>query len=224
MTAIKVWNGSSWEFLGAAPVAQVQASAPSGPAIGQFWLDTDELAQGAGNGPYVCTSSTRPAHQVGLTIYESDTDRVYISNGTIWRYLYGGTDPTSVRAWANANTSLSTGVFTIVGFAVEEYDYGNNFSANAYTCPRDGRLFVSSSVQVSSAAGERVVCSIYNSNTEAARGTDGSMGGTNGSAHVSTSIPVTAGDTITIKVWHSGTGRGVVTGQALSYVTCWMIP
>lgn len=43
MSAAKVWNGTSWEFVGSAPNAQIQPNPPTGPAIGQLWLDSDDI-------------------------------------------------------------------------------------------------------------------------------------------------------------------------------------
>lgn len=91
MSAPKVWNGTSWEFIGGAPNAAVQPGAPSGPAVGQLWLDTDELAQGQGNGAYVCTSTTRPTvPAAGLMIYETDTGYLRIYSGSAWLTVSSG--------------------------------------------------------------------------------------------------------------------------------------
>jgi hypothetical protein len=39
-----------------------------------------------------CTSATRPAHSEGLHIWETDTEREYISNGTAWLPVAQGDD------------------------------------------------------------------------------------------------------------------------------------
>jgi hypothetical protein len=49
MTAAKVWNGTSWELVSGSLTAQVQSTAPSGPAIGQMWLDPSDTPVSGGS-------------------------------------------------------------------------------------------------------------------------------------------------------------------------------
>jgi hypothetical protein len=67
-----------WEM----PVAQV-AVAPSASTIGGSDVTTVGWYINRG-GDIQCTSSTRPPHRAGLHIFETDTKRAYVSNGTSW--------------------------------------------------------------------------------------------------------------------------------------------
>lgn len=51
----------------------------------------------------VCTSGTRPTAQEGMTIYETDTDRVQVYDGTGWIKLY---EP--AQSWTPTVTNLTT--------------------------------------------------------------------------------------------------------------------
>jgi hypothetical protein len=67
-----------WEM----PVAQV-AVAPSASTIGGSDVTTVGWYINRG-GDIQCTSTTRPPHRAGLHIFEMDTKKAYISNGTSW--------------------------------------------------------------------------------------------------------------------------------------------
>lgn len=67
-----------WEM----PVAQV-AVAPGASTIGGSDVTTVGWYVNRG-GDIQCTSTTRPPHQAGLHIWETDTKRAYVSNGTSW--------------------------------------------------------------------------------------------------------------------------------------------
>lgn len=43
---------------------------------------------------YPCTSATRPTNKPGLIIYESDTDLLYVGDGSAWSLLSKGYDDT----------------------------------------------------------------------------------------------------------------------------------
>jgi len=59
----------------------------NGQRVYQSDIDTWWTSDGtdwSADSPYVCTSTTRPAHQAGLIIWETDTSRMYISTGAAW--------------------------------------------------------------------------------------------------------------------------------------------
>lgn len=176
----------------------------------------------------VCTSGTRPSHSAGQEIYETDTDRSYRSDGTAWRYLNGGTDPTAARAFASGSTTLSTnGAGVTIALASEAFDYGNNFASNTYTAPRAGLLAVSGRVSVGTpAAGDRILVSIYVNGAEAIRGYDGSAANTNPiGGPVSGVISVASGDLVTLRAGGvSAAGRATEVGTTVCYLDCRMLP
>lgn len=51
------------------------------------WWTSNGVATWSADSPYVCTNITRPAHQAGLRIWETNTSRSYISNGATWLAL-----------------------------------------------------------------------------------------------------------------------------------------
>jgi hypothetical protein len=56
----------------------------------------------------VCTSGNRPSHSEGLAIYETDTDRAYVSDGTNWRQLNSGNDAQQDTVATNQSTTSGT--------------------------------------------------------------------------------------------------------------------
>lgn len=74
----------------------------------------------------------------GLLVFESDSKRIYIYTGTVWYYLYGGTNPTAARAYASGATTPGVNIWTKILLATESYDYGNNFGSSKYIVPEDG--------------------------------------------------------------------------------------
>lgn len=70
-------------------------------------------------GVILCTSTNRPGHQVGRAIYETDTKRVFISDGTNWKQINPGIDATSNDVATLETTTSATYVnLTTAGPAV----------------------------------------------------------------------------------------------------------
>lgn len=112
----------------------------------------------------ICTSSTRPAAPFiyeGLMIYETDTDRQLIWNGTAWRFVAGITP--SARYQKTTTQSIPHGTVTVVSFtsAMEVYDtasLGNNDSRFTVPTGFDGLwAFGGNFVFASSSAGDRAL-------------------------------------------------------------------
>ena len=59
---------------------------PDGGDTPYVHQDVQSLAEGVDTELYVvCTSGTRPGHQAGRRIYETDTGRTLVSDGTAWQ-------------------------------------------------------------------------------------------------------------------------------------------
>lgn len=99
------------------------------------------------------TSTTRPvAPPDGFMIYETDTDRVYVWNGTIWSYIGGGYNPTYFRGFRNAALNAAGLVWTDIPLDSEVYDLGGNHTAaGGYVTPEDGLYQVSARVRIAAA-------------------------------------------------------------------------
>lgn len=97
------------------------------------------------------TSTTRPAHLAGLRIYETDTKKSYISDGTNWASLAPTSDhawlvkstaftvpaatPTSVSSWDSVDSSAvtvnnATGLITILNTGWYEVSFSFIWQAN----------------------------------------------------------------------------------------------
>ena len=77
-------------------------------------------------GIVVCTSGTRPTTGLyeGLTIYETDTDRVYVYTGAAWTQIGLTADPPACRVYHNADQSIPYAGFTLVAFNTDREDPG----------------------------------------------------------------------------------------------------
>lgn len=72
----------------------------------------------------VCTSGTRPSSpNEGMTIYETDTDKVMIYDGSGWVEALKLNQP-RVRVQRNTTQSISTGSATAISFNTELHDLG----------------------------------------------------------------------------------------------------
>lgn len=170
----------------------------------------------------ICTSSTRPPAPVnGSMIYETDTDRLYVYDGSAWTYMTGGVDPISAKATRNAAFALvmSATVPTLIPFDTETYgwDNGNNFdvATGRYTCPENARYRIDSRISTTaSAVGERYICAAYINTAEFLRGTDVNSQTTGRvTVEVHGTVNASAGDVIDVRVHQlSGTSRNIDVG------------
>jgi hypothetical protein len=118
--------------------------------------DTRPLAQpggelaAAGKLVIVCTSSTRPAHSEGLIIYETDTDGVYVSNGSAWVDIAPPGKP-RFRAWRNGTQSIGFNTWVKVQLNAETYDPSSLFDSTTnfrFTPNRPGYYQFNGAVQM----------------------------------------------------------------------------
>ena len=100
---VKVWNGSSWEYLATqAPATSYQGSAPASPRVGDLWVDSSQTIGGnldipkfvneAARDAYITspvegqlayiTAPTIPAATGGVTILPTGITTIY--NGSVW--------------------------------------------------------------------------------------------------------------------------------------------
>jgi hypothetical protein len=85
---------------------------------------TDLRTRAAGlGGVQVCTSTTRPTAFAGLTIFETDTARLLVHDGTGWAAVVTGvtawTAPTFVNSWVNFGAGNQVAQYRKVGDTVE---------------------------------------------------------------------------------------------------------
>lgn len=62
----------------------------------------------AAGGVIPCTSATRPGHVEGQLIYEMDTDKLLVSDGTRWTVVGGNSDPVVSRLVGTPTTNNAT--------------------------------------------------------------------------------------------------------------------
>jgi hypothetical protein len=176
-------------------------------------------------GPYVCTSGTRPtAVFEGLHIYETDTDRVYVYNGSTWVYLYGGTNPYYFHAYLAADISRPQGLSN-ASLASEKSDRNGNYASSAYTAPVTGDYAMSATLTVASTnTTDRVYGAFYINGDEYVRGSDMSLtSGQFGAVHVSAVLPLVAGDIVTLGLFSvQGPNPISLQGGADGNITWWI--
>ena len=108
----------------ASRVGYVGASSPLAPAF----LRVSKIVQATQwpavtTGTIICTSSTRPASPfAGQEIYETDTSKSLIYNGTAWVAPQVQTSPPMCRAYSSTTLSLANTTVTAVPLALESYD------------------------------------------------------------------------------------------------------
>lgn len=183
-----------------------------------------------------CTSSTRPASPVeGVMIRESDTDRVYIHDGSAWIYQFGGLPLYSARAYRNAALNIAAAVSTtLIAMDVESWDRNNNFdtSTGRYTVPVTGDYQVHGNIYFNlNNNPEQVEVGIYVNAAARSIGNGIVMrGGTAGddwSLSVSDIVTVTAGDLIDLRANHNLGGNTCalnVAASARNYISICKMP
>lgn len=179
---------------------------PSGPASDP--TSDNQLARKA----YVdrkgstCTSSTRPASPVtGQLIFETDTSRVRIWNGSLWQLVSGNQ---SVSA-SSTGVVVAGGASPTLTFATENYDTDNFFTAggSTFTIPEAGTYSVT--LRLTNTAGNNFIAGF---------GSNASMAPPSGtyyfppSSHVASFIgetyviPFAAGNTFTVTFTNGSSG------------------
>lgn len=117
---LKVWNGTSWDFVGSAYGAAFIYSpdAPSTPGVGDLWFDTTNNIIRVYTGsvfqaiPGITYTATAPTNVATGTLWFDTTNNVIrVWNGTAWQFIpatsYSAsapTNPTLGSLWVNSNS------------------------------------------------------------------------------------------------------------------------
>jgi hypothetical protein len=84
--------------------------------------------------PGIVTSTTRPTTPyAGQTIFETDTNKGYVWNGTQWRQTTG--QMPGFKAKNSSAQTISANTLTVVTLGTEVYDNGGVFASNICTIP-----------------------------------------------------------------------------------------
>jgi hypothetical protein len=169
------------------------------------------------------STGTRDAALTGVRLHEGQlayttTDhRLWVYNGTAWRYVRGPQDPTAVRAYQTSNVNYVTG-YTIVALDAADYDYGSNFntSTKRYTAPNTGLYDVrAAAVALLNNAVQSWVFEIRKNGTMVTRGAITARGGSSGDGYdlaVGDVLALTAGDYLELWINNSGANATTVGG------------
>lgn len=170
------------------------------------------------HGIVICTSGTRPGTATqGDLILETDTHRVYLYDNSVWNYIYGGTDPTGLRAHLAAGTTIPANSNTKITFDTEDWDHGNNFATGTYTVPTAGIYHITSRVSVAyNQNPQGFGISIYVNGSAYSSGTALTERNMNTNDQyamlVHDSIKLAAGDTVEIWVFNGAASNAIGVG------------
>jgi hypothetical protein len=133
---IKVWNGTAWEYTGpvvAAPPVKYQATAPTSPATGDVWVESDYDVASVDpskllTGGVYTNESTRsaaiPTPTTGMVTYVGDTGtdpstipQIQAYTGSAWQTPYGLT----LLAKADFTTAASVTIDNVFTSAYANY-------------------------------------------------------------------------------------------------------
>ena len=122
---IKVWNGTAWEYTGpvvAAPPVKYQATAPTSPATGDVWVESDYDVASVDpskllTGGVYTNESTRsaaiPTPTTGMVTYVGDTGtdsstipQIETYTGSAWQTPYGLTQVANASFTTAASISI----------------------------------------------------------------------------------------------------------------------
>jgi hypothetical protein len=181
-------------------------------------------------GPFSQEPTFKPVPLAGQMMVEGDTLRLKQYDGTVWRYVAGGTQPQySARMYRNAALgNLAAAITTLqIPYDTVDYDYNSNITLGAsahYTAPVAGLCEVYGNQQT--ASNNSVDCwdmSIWkNGSTEMRRKaatSTGSEAAQGVNLDVQGRIPVAAGDTLDIRIKHTigGNPNSLSNGNVLCY-------
>jgi hypothetical protein len=141
---IKVWNGTAWEYTGpvvAAPPVKYQATAPTSPATGDVWVESDYDVASVDpskllTGGVYTNESTRsaaiPTPTTGMVTYVGDTGtdsstipQLETYTGSAWQTPYG----LSLVAKVDFTSAASIAIDNVFTTAYDNYKIIFNLSA-----------------------------------------------------------------------------------------------
>lgn len=161
-----------------------------------------------------CTSGTRPSSpNEGMTIFETDTDKMMIYNGAAWSELgIIGTSLPRCSASRGTTQSIANNTGDVqVSWTVENYDVGAMFAATSTTLAtiptgKGGLYLVGTSIEFdTNATGYRALYFDKNGSTQV-RHTSNAVSGNPTRLTGVTVMNCAAGDTISIGVFQNSGG------------------
>jgi hypothetical protein len=163
----------------------------------------------------VCTSGTRPSGpNEGMTIFETDTDRVLIYTGSAWSPVAAtGTATPRCAASRGATQSIANNTANVlVSWSVETYDVGAMFSATSTTLATipsgwGGLYLITTSIEFAPAATGYRGVQINTGGSTRVRQTVASVGsGPATRVSLATVWNLAAGDTVTVGLFQDSGG------------------
>jgi hypothetical protein len=149
---IKVWNGTAWEYTGpvvAAPPVKYQATAPTSPATGDVWVESDYDVASVDpskllTGGVYTNESTRsaaiPTPTTGMVTYVGDTGtdpstipQLEAYTGSAWQNLGGLTLLANVPVSASASVTIDNIFSSLYGNYLLTYE-GTGTSLTNLVC------------------------------------------------------------------------------------------
>lgn len=160
-----------------------------------------------------CTSSTRPASpNEGMTIYETDTDRLLVWDGSAWIRIGWSTTAgrSGFQVRRNASQTIATDTTTQISFDTEDFDSDAGFSATSatVTCQVSGLWNFWSQVMLTADPSQAALQIFHSSlgyiaTTEQGSITRPAIYGVYYVACAAAGVPVTVGDTVNLEIRHS---------------------
>lgn len=175
----------------------------------------------------VCTSGTRPSSPTeGRVIFETDTDRLMIYDGTTWtEALINSTSKPCCavsRSTAQSLASGTTGV--LMSWSVESYDVGSMTTGSGTTMAtvpanRAGKYLITSTIQFqANGTGARTVLVNVAGATKVRQSNAAAGAGNPTRVSISTVQQCASGDTITIGVFQdSGSALNIESSEGMPH-------
>lgn len=152
----------------------------------------------ANNGGIVYSPSFIPAAVKGQPVFRTDSDTLYLWNGTTWVPAVAG--PSSVFSATHSTTQNASTGETVLSLDTEDFDTGSNQSGGTFTAPTSGKYLFTADIYIDPPVGTGLVYIALRVNGTVSR----YLGGTycadtnNTSLGGSCIINLSANDTVTL--------------------------
>ena len=176
-------------------------------------------------GTIICTSSTRPASPfAGQQIYETDTSKSLIYNGTAWVSPQAQTVPPMCKATKNAVQSIPNVTVTPITFQTEDYDtdsmHSTSVNTSRITVATAGVYTVTGFILSAASVAAYNYLYIYK-NGSALPSNTGILAGTKDGANaiisqITVTLSLAAADYVELAFYHNNAGAINVTAD------CWL--